>query len=210
MAVGARGAAPHAPCRPGAEPAGGRGGGAPRQPLPGTCGAWPRRVGWPTFKKVSQTSAEPPKPPLRASPGTALTEPSRASCSAFRSPSSRTARTTGDPRHLPDDSGALCRPSVFARPLPLGNRRSSILGDPVARRLPETPRKSRKRPLSPSRRASGPPSAPYGCSVATENGFDATPIRGQDLMSVADESTMSRGAVDRSGPACSGEARAGP
>ena len=58
-------------------------------------------AGLPTLTVESQPSAEPPKPPLRARSGVASTGPSRASCSASRSPSSRTARTTGDPRHLP-------------------------------------------------------------------------------------------------------------
>ena len=45
----------------------------------------------------------------------------------------------GRPRHLLGDGSALCRPPFFALPLPLGDPRSSILGDPRARRLPEMP-----------------------------------------------------------------------
>ncbi len=98
------------------------------------------RVGWLTdLKKVSQPSAKPPKPPLRARSGAASTGPSRASSPASPSPFSRTARATGDPVTSLARAAALCRSPLFALPLPLGNPRSSISGDPSARRLPEMP-----------------------------------------------------------------------
>ena len=37
-------------------PVGGRGGGVPRQPLPGTREAWPQRVGWLLHRKVLRAS----------------------------------------------------------------------------------------------------------------------------------------------------------
>ena len=66
-----------------------RGGGAPpRQPRCSTS----RRL-LTDLKSGSQPSAEPPKPPLGAPPGTASTGPSQAGSPASRSPTSRTART---------------------------------------------------------------------------------------------------------------------
>lgn len=41
--------------------------------------------------------------------------------------------------HASGDGGALCRAPISPLPIPLGDRRSSILGDPVARRCPEMP-----------------------------------------------------------------------
>ena len=36
-------------------------------------------------------------------------------------------------------AGTVCRAALSALPLPFGDRRSSILGDPTARTFPETP-----------------------------------------------------------------------
>ena len=50
-------------------PVGGRGGGAHRQPLPGTREAWPQRVGWLSLRKVHQAA---PADALEAAPGAPL------------------------------------------------------------------------------------------------------------------------------------------
>ncbi len=83
-------------------------------------------AGLPTITVESQPSAEPPKTPLGRRSRAASTGSSRASSPASRSPVSLAARATGDPRHLPGDSGGSLPTAVFPLPLPLGNPRSSI------------------------------------------------------------------------------------
>ena len=61
-------------------------------------------------------------------------------------------------------------PPRSALPVPHGDRRLSILGDPTARNLPEMPLESRKRSLSPSRRRQVRSRVPAPCA--------ATPGRG--------------------------------
>ena len=70
------------------------------------------------------------------------------------SPVSRTARSDGGPS-LFGDSGAPWRAQHFALPVPLGDRRSSILGDPTARGLPETPPESPSTASDPGRGVRG-------------------------------------------------------
>ena len=135
------------PCAPRRGAVGGRGGGAPRQSA-----NVQHRVCWLTdLKEVSQPSAKPPKPPLRARSGATSTGPSRASSPASRSPVSRTAGATGDPRHLPGESGALCRPpfSPYLYPSGTRDRRSEAILAPVD--YPKRLRAAPKRPLSRSR-----------------------------------------------------------
>ena len=88
----------------------------------------------------SQPRSHPQNPP-RAPPETALAEPSRqAPRPLCRQPHRRRGRTA-DPS-LRGVGGALPLGPVSTLPVPLGNPRSSILGHPTARTIPETPRKS--------------------------------------------------------------------
>ena len=85
--------------------------------------------------------------PLRASPGTASTGPSRASSPASWSPVSPTERAT---------VVRSCEARLPPDPVPLGDLRSSILRDPAARRLPEWTPDRRILKLSRSRQVSVP------------------------------------------------------
>ena len=85
------------------------------------------------------------------------------------------------PRHLPGDSGALCRPTLFALPLPLGNPRSSILGDPATRRLPEMPPSRPETASEPCREVR---SGLGACSLACEIGRPVVPWRTRNALLV--------------------------
>ena len=63
------------------------------------------------------------------------------------------------------------RDPVSTRPIPLGRPRSSLLGDPVTRRLPEVPppKQVQKRPPE---RSGAPPPPPYGGSPPSSRPLD--------------------------------------
>ena len=83
------------------------------------------------------------------SPGTARNSTHRAVAGKGLSVASITdGGGDGHPVTLPGDSDALWRPPLFGLPVPLGNPRSSIPGDPMTRRLPEiSPVATRKPPV---------------------------------------------------------------
>ena len=83
-----------------------------------------------------------PRNPPRAPPETAVAGPSRASSSTSWSPASQTARANRPTRHSLATAALSPRRPLSALPVlpvPLGDRRSSLSGDPTTRRLPETP-----------------------------------------------------------------------
>ena len=87
-----------------------------------------------TITVVQASPAEPPKTPLRATARNSAHGPSRATAPASWPPASRTVRAAGDPVTSLEKGGAPSRAAVFPLPVPLGDRKSSIWGDPVARR----------------------------------------------------------------------------
>ena len=128
-----------------------------RSPSPSPCRG-PAKRGPKGYAGLSTLECSKPalrRPPQRsrAPPRTAGTGPSSASSSASRSRASRATRATDDPSLL-SRSAALCAaPPLSALPVyTLRDRRSSILGDPPARRITRNAPEPPKRPLSPSRR----------------------------------------------------------
>ena len=103
---------------------------------------WPdryvqRRVCWlPAITGPEASPGRAAETPLRASPGTASTGPSRTASPASWSPISRATRASPSSVAM---AGLTRRPPAFGLSLPLGDRRSCVGGAPAARRSPEKP-----------------------------------------------------------------------
>ena len=169
-APGEGGRSPRLRAPPERGPVGGRRGGAPRQPLPGTREAWPQGVCWLSHIRVAQASpADASETRSEQPPGTAGEGPTLArqiGRPVVHEPVAPRTESGGgnddggdyDDRRgahqaLVHDGGALCRVAAFRptvtprRPAIVRQRRS--YGPQLSGNARGTPR---KRPLSPSRK----------------------------------------------------------